>query len=252
MLHPGTSRWSGIIAPRPACTLGVRRPAVEIPGGPRLAGPRGAVLPSASMPNPYRASGISGSIALPLACCVVLVLGTAWPGRADPPGGDGQLAATPDAAPRMTLASDNEHGTWTAELSASAEKGAVSALVSLSGPAGKTRRMGLCLVQQYGSLVGGVPCSTRDDCDNAPEALPAGGARYCVAPRHSATRICHFRPGAAKTYCAGSPAIGFAAIAPGAHRLEITAPAGTRWLAMVCFEGCARIPPLASPTLTVR
>lgn len=203
------------------------------------------------MRNPDRATGISRSIVLPMACCV-LVLGTACQGPANPPDGDGQLAAIPDAAPRMTLASDNEHGTWTAELSATAGKGTVSALVSFTGPAEKTRKMGLCLVQRYSSPMDGVPCSTRDDCDSAPAALSAGGARYCVAPRHSATRICHFRPGAAETYCAGSPAVGFTAIAPGAHRLDITAPAGTRWLALVCFEGCAEIPPLASPTLTVR
>ena len=167
------------------------------------------------------------------------------------PGLNGRLQDVPEAARRMALTSENEDGAWTAELSATARDGTVSAVVFFTGPANKTRRMGMCLAQQYDAAAG-VTCSTGEDCGSAPETLHAGGARYCIAPQDSTTRTCHLRPGAAETYCVGSPAVGYAAIAPGAYRLDITPPAGTQWLAFACFEGCTEIPPLTSQTLTVR
>ena len=182
----------------------------------------------------------------------MFALAAACRGPADPPDRDDRATGAPDAAPRLTLASENPDGAWVAELSASAGEGTVSASVNFSGPADKTRRMGMCLVQQHGSPAGAVTCGTPEDCGSAPENLDPGGARYCVASHGSSTRTCHFRPGPGDAYCVGTPAIGFVPIAPGDHRLDIKAPAGTQWLALVCFEGCAEIPPLTSPALSVR
>ena len=182
----------------------------------------------------------------------MLASAAACQGPVHPPDQGSQRPEAADAAPPAVLTSENGDGAWTAELSAAAGEGTVSAVVKFTGPADKTRRMGMCLVQQHESAAGGVACSTREDCVGVPETLPAGGASYCLAPQYDATRTCHFRPGPGEAFCVGTPAIGFAPIAPGDHRLDMKAPAGTRWLALVCFEGCAEIPPLTSPTLIVR
>lgn len=216
-----------------------------------LAGSPGAGATSVPMSNPERVISISSRIAFCVACSV-FVVGAACQEQTQPPGRNGQQPYAAHAAPPPALVSENADGTWSAELSATAGEGMVSAFVHFTGPADKTRRMGMCLVQQYGAAPDGVTCSNGEDCGGAPVTLPPGGARYCVAPQDGATRSCHFRPGPGATYCVGTPAIGFAPIAPGEHRLDIEAPAGTWWLALVCFEGCAEIPPLTSATLTVR
>ena len=145
-----------------------------------------------------------------------------------------------------------QDGEWSVSVSAVAAAGKVAGVATFVGPAGKTRRMGMCLVQHYLSATGGVACHTPDDCQAISASLPPGAHLYCLGSALDGPSHCHFRPGTPQTYCAGSPAQGLSPIAPGTYRVEAAAVAGSEWRAMACFEGCAALPPAASPAVTVR
>ena len=112
--------------------------------------------------------------------------------------------------------------------------------------------MGMCLVQRFGSSAEGVACDTEDDCNSAPHELPTGGSRYCVAPTGGGHKYCHYRPGERTSYCAGSPALDGAEIAPGTYAIDAAASRGTQWLSLACFNACADLPPAISEPATVR
>ena len=143
-------------------------------------------------------------------------------------------------------------GEWSVSAAAIAGAGKVTGMATFEGPAGQTRRMGMCLVQRYTSPEGAVACSTLADCDPVSAALPPGSHLYCVRSKFDGSSYCHFRPDRPEAYCAGSPALELSPVAPGTYRVEVAAPAGSEWHAMACFEGCAALPPVASPAVTVR
>jgi TolB-like protein/DNA-binding winged helix-turn-helix (wHTH) protein/Flp pilus assembly protein TadD len=153
---------------------------------------------------------------------------------------------------RLTVASANIDGIWTATASAIAGENAVSGLVIFTGPVGKTRQMGMCLVQRYASDANSVACDTVDECSSTPQVLPAGGSRYCVAPNNSGAKYCHYRPGEKAEYCVGSPTLDLAPTAADSYRIDIAAAPGTQWLSLACFNACAEIPPAISELATVR
>ena len=156
------------------------------------------------------------------------------------------------AGGRSSMVSANIDGIWTAEVSAVAGNGTVSGVVRFTGPAGKTRQMGMCLIQRHGSDADVTVCETVDDCGAAPKALPAGGSRYCIAAEPGGEKYCHYRPGEAKDYCAASPALDRERVAPGTYRIDSAAAAGTQWLASACFNACEALPPAHSQSVTVR
>lgn len=141
-------------------------------------------------------------------------------------------------------------GEWSVVVSVLPGAGTVTGIATFDGPSGQTRRMGICLVQRYTSPDGGIACNAPADCDSISTSLPAGARPYCLDA--SPQSACHFRPGGPQTYCAGSPALGLSAIAPGTYQVEVAAPAGSEWRAVACFEGCVALPPVVSPTVTVR
>lgn len=153
---------------------------------------------------------------------------------------------------RSTVTSANIDGIWVATASVIAKDNGVRGLVAFMGPPGKTRRMGMCLVQRFGSSAEGVACDTEDDCNSAPHELPTGGSRYCVAPTGGGHRYCHYRPGERTSYCAGSPALDGAEIAPGTYAIDAAASRGSQWLSLACFNACADLPPAISEPATVR
>lgn len=166
-------------------------------------------------------------------------------GASPPPGQE----VAPERA-KATAVSSNEDGEWRVTVFAAGRKNAVDGFVAFAGPAGKTRQMGMCIVQRYEDGPQGVSCGSVDDCGAAPAELPDGGSRYCVAPGGRGESFCHFRPGDRETYCAGSPALEFAAIPPGSYSVSSAARPGTRWLAIACFEGCENTPRIVSATAT--
>lgn len=194
------------------------------------------------------------------AAAAALILSTALTSAC---AADGDLAGNgDDAAPSpagdeldtlQKITSINADGTWTASAwtpygdTSSAEIGA-----TFTGPSGKTRKMGVCGLQRYGT---GVACSTVANCNNAPTTLPSGGARYCTAPNGTGQKYCYYRPGSATTYCAGSPALGGTAVAPGAYSkagLRFTANwQGATVISYGCFEGCTATDPSSSSTSTL-
>ena len=183
------------------------------------------------------------TIALVAGGCQVVPEGTASRARA---------RALDGADAQQVVTSSNADGVWTATASASAGEGVVRGVVTFTGPAGKARRMGMCLVQRYGSDQEGVACMTDKHCSSAPAVLPSGEFRYCVAPDASSAKYCHYRPGPPARYCVGAPALGGARIAPGSYRIEVPAPRGSQWLALACFEGCEVAPPSISGPAMVR
>lgn len=150
------------------------------------------------------------------------------------------------------IASANIDGIWTAKASAIGGDKTISGLVKFTGPAGKTRQMGMCLVQRHGSEADAVACDTVDDCGSAPAELPAGGSRYCLAPTGTGQKFCHYRPGQSEDYCAASPALDLAPVAPGFYRVDAAAAPGTQWHAIACFNICVAIPRTMSEPATVR
>jgi hypothetical protein len=235
----------------------LRRPAcheccADAASGPPLTGARCAMSLAGTsrfkLTRARRCAGLAiafcGGLTAPLAGCALTV---------DGPSASDRTAETFDRLDaRQPVTSSNDDGIWTALTSAAGGKGSVSGRVAFTGPAGKTRGMGMCLLQQYRSPEGQVACNTADDCDAAPAVVPAGGHRYCLAPNNNGPRTCHVRPGDRETYCIGSPALGLARIEPGTYSLDVAAPAGTQWVAIACFEGCAETAPSISATATVR
>jgi hypothetical protein len=111
------------------------------------------------------------------------------------------------------------------------------------GPAGATRRMGVCLLAHMGG-VGGIACSTAADC-----GTPSGGNfYYCADPYSTGNKQCYVRPGSQTAYCGGSPALpGNAPIAPATiYTPQFTASYGNYWVSYACFEGCATTDPSTS------
>lgn len=168
------------------------------------------------------------------------------------PAGEGAAPAFDDAEWKSATTSANIDGIWSAKTTAIAAEKTVSGLVTFTGPPGKTRQMGMCLAQRYESGADAVACNTVDDCKTAPSMLPDGGSRYCVAPNRTGQKYCHFRPGSRADYCAASPALDLAPVAPGAYRIDHAAAPGTQWLTMACFNICVAIPPAISDQVTVR
>jgi hypothetical protein len=154
------------------------------------------------------------------------------------------------------VTSTNADGTWTADAYRPFHQTIVQgqALVGgakFTGPAGKTRRMGVCLLtfnaNGYGAL---TPCNDVAQCSSAPTLLPPGGYRYCVTDSGTSTgqKYCAYRPGTQRDYCAGTPANGGQPIPPDTLRLTAPEPPvnGSRWISYACFEGCTVTDPSSS------
>ena len=144
-----------------------------------------------------------------------------------------------------------QDGQWSVFVTASAAKGSVTGVATFDGPAGQTRRMGICLVRRHVSAAGGAACLTADDCDSLSSSLPPGAHLYCLRPAPPEAGHCHYRPGPPQAFCAGSPAQALSPIPPGTYRVEVMAPAGSEWRATACFEGCSALPPATSADVTV-
>lgn len=130
-------------------------------------------------------------------------------------------------------------GSWTATANAPVISfGELYGSASFAGPAGTTRKAGVCLLKKTTTT-----CSTATDC--AGVSVPTGGARYCTAPNGVGTKYCYVRNGTQGALCAGSPALGGAAVAPGTYYTPSVSQAGT-YISYACFEGCAATDPSAS------
>lgn len=162
--------------------------------------------------------------------------------------GDDEVSPVPvdDAtAAQAIIYSTNAAGTWTAEafkpVIPSVTGAGVTASAAFTGPSGYTRKMGVCALK-----LGGGTCSTVADCSGFPATLPTGGARYCTQAEGDTAKRCYFR-GASTSYCAGSPALGGAAVAPGTFTTpSLSAGRESTWLSYGCFEGCAATDPSVS------
>lgn len=150
------------------------------------------------------------------------------------------------------VTSVNADGTWTGNAATpvvsagtSNSNDRVQGSATFTGPTGATRKLGVCLLQFAGGL-----CNSVSDCSNSPAVLPTGGARYCTGQNGGAQKHCYFRPGSQSAYCAGSPALGGAAVAPGTYTtpqiVVANTSSGSVWLSYGCFEGCATTDPSSS------
>lgn len=138
-------------------------------------------------------------------------------------------------------------GAWTADAHAPnggmvSEGEPVYGSATFTGPAGNTRRLGVCILKQKKSGGNPIPCSTASTCP----ATPTGGFRYCTAPNGVGQKTCFERSGPPSTYCAGTPANGGAAVSAGTYYTP-SVPASTGiWISYACFEGCASTDPSSS------
>jgi hypothetical protein len=139
-------------------------------------------------------------------------------------------------------------GAWTAFAhQPGADDPFILGAATFTGPAGQTRRMGVCLLQAHSPS---VSCNTTADCNNAPSSLPGGGFRYCTSPNGSGAKRCYFRPGSAGAYCSGTPAHG-QPIAAGTYGTPSVLPIqGKQYISYACFEGCVSTDPSSSSTMT--
>lgn len=155
--------------------------------------------------------------------------------------------------PQQLLTSTNADGTWTADALApqvhdDGTMAYMSASANFTGPSGKTRRMGVCLLEKTTTT-----CNTVADCGSAPSYLPTGGFRYCTNLNGTGTKYCAVRNGPPTEYCAGTPALGGARVAPGTYQTAMLETGyGRPHLSYGCFEGCAATDPSSSSTAKVR
>ena len=161
------------------------------------------------------------------------------------------LAGCRGTEPAPGTRSTNADGDWTANPQVTAAAGSVTGSVTFTGPRNATRMMGMCLARRAEIDSEPVACETGSDCDAAPPDLPSGGSRYCAAPQGGGPQLCHYRPGGVSDYCVGSARFSRMPVAPGVYELTVAAPAGSHWLAMACFEACARTPHAVSKTAVV-
>lgn len=147
----------------------------------------------------------------------------------------------------QTIYNTNADGTW----SASAQTPWLDDIynpyymkggASFGGPSGKTRKMGVCLLEKTGTV-----CNTVADCGSSPASLPTGGSRYCSTLNGTGSKYCMFRPGTQTAWCAGSPALGGTAVAPGSYQTNwMNVPWQTPYVSYACFEGCTASDPSSS------
>lgn len=169
-------------------------------------------------------------------------------GCAAEPGGDVEaMTADEDVMEPTQLVTSNG---WTADAQQPARLDLapnvkVKGMAYFTGPTGQTRKIGVCALKQAkGSSGYPISCTTASTCP----APPAGGAKYCAAPNGVGTKTCFLRPGAASSYCAGSPANGGVPVGAGTF-LTPEQPAGfgtNVWISYACFEGCAATDPSSS------
>jgi hypothetical protein len=147
-----------------------------------------------------------------------------------------------------TITNTNADGVWVADaIGTSANVDNLFAKASFTGPAGKTRRMGACLLRRYEPPSGGAQtCTTVADCSNAPSTLPTGGFRYCTASAGSTIKRCYFRPGPPTTHCVGTPANGGQPIASGFYNTPGGPEREGAYISYACFEGCTASDPAIS------
>jgi hypothetical protein len=123
----------------------------------------------------------------------------------------------------------------------------VRSWMTVSGGSG-TSPMGVCALRRYGNR----PCSVAAECADLP-ILP-GGYRYCAQAQGTAGKVCMVRPGAASTYCAGTPANGVR-IGNGTYSSpEALAGLGSmagEWVSYGCYAGCVGTEPTVSTSYPV-
>lgn len=160
-------------------------------------------------------------------------------------------SATPEESElsaEATIYSSNADGTWSATAYAPAQESTeiakASGVATFTGPWGKTRKMGVCMLKRDGAA-----CSTVADC--AGIAVPTGGARYCTQAEGDTSKRCWIRPGPSTSYCAGSPALGGAAVSSGTYTTPQAGGRSTTWLSYACFEGCSATDPSVSSSATL-
>lgn len=128
---------------------------------------------------------------------------------------------------------------------------------SFTGPSGQTNKMGLCLLKVTGtSCTGGTQaqidaqCHTASGVTSSPDAY--GQFNYCFAPNGTGSKKCAYRPGNQAHLCAGSPALGGAAIGPGTYWTPTVTASGV-FISYACFAGCSASDPSASgPTFLIQ
>lgn len=168
--------------------------------------------------------------------------------------GDAPRVDESPVAPTQTVTSTNADGTWTADAYAdwgASVSGTVRGLADFAGPSGKTRRMGVCLLELTAvPCSGGTQSQINAECASS-GVVPPGGFRYCTAPEGSGQKYCAIRPGSPSNYCAGTPALGGASVSPGSFSTPAyTVLNGKQYLSYGCFEGCAATDASASSSVT--
>jgi hypothetical protein len=164
---------------------------------------------------------------------------------AEPP----EVSDSEGVGPRQIITSINADGVWTA----SAQRPTIIASYVVegsavfAGPAGKTRRMGVCLLNRASGDPGSAwkACTTVADCASYPAVLPPGGFRYCSGENGGATKKCYYRSGPPAAYCAGTPANGGVEVAPGTYTTPQISSVGFV-ISYACFEGCLTTDPSSS------
>lgn len=143
---------------------------------------------------------------------------------------------------QQLIYSTNTAGTWSADAKTPGLDihNRVYASAVFTGPTGSTRKMGVCTLRLTETT-----CSTVADCSTV--YVPTGGAKYCTAPNGTGQKVCAVRAGSQTSYCAGSPALGGTAVAPGTYSTpHQPAESLTSYISYACFEGCAATDPSSS------
>jgi hypothetical protein len=154
-------------------------------------------------------------------------------------------AVTGAADEQQIIYNTNADGTWSADAQKpqfdELDFYTMRARGTFTGPAGKTRKMGVCLLKHTTT-----PCTTVADCSSSPATLPTGGFRYCTGA-NGGPKYCAFRPGTQGDLCGGSPGLGGVAVAPGYYESGWYFSSGNaQFLSYACFEGCSASDPSSS------
>lgn len=168
---------------------------------------------------------------------------------------DAPVVAEDAIGEQQIIYSSNANGSWSANSHpphGGYTNGSSTLIASadFTGPAGKTRRMGVCLLELTNRpCTGGTQAAVDSQCGSL--NVPPGGYRYCAAPDNAGQKYCAVRQGSPGTYCAGTPALGGAAVAPGSYATgEVNVGQGGNHISYGCFEGCGATDPSSSSSTT--
>ncbi len=208
------------------------------------------------------------NVSLALSLGVALIASSGCSSENDGSSDEAPTVSVDSLAPKAIVYSTDANGSWSADSKPpiGSTRSGTQAQAVFSGPPGKLRHMGVCLLVQYrDSTSQPRVCKSGADCTNYPVTIPGTTVppttRYCVPADGSdpntstSTKYCAYR-GDNATWCAGTPANGYQPVAPGTYTTPLVHNGPllhmNEVMSFSCMDACSTSDPSSSSTINDR